>query len=392
MQIDELIVKYLNGETTAANEREHLAYWRQQSPANETLFQQLTSHSSLKEEMKLMEQFDSRIAWNAYQSRLKKVDHSTKTIHYKWLAAAVVLGVILMGGYIWTIRQVRHTTPSAKMAQVIPGKTGAILTLANGAQVSLDTIQNGIVALQGGVQARMINGKIVYEGSSDSLIYNTISTPKGRQMAIGLPDGTMVWLNAASSIRFPASFISSQRNVTVTGEIYFEVAKNSQMPFIVTIMNGAQVKVLGTHFNINAYANEAETKTTLLEGSIVVGWPGSNFSPVKPGQQAVFTSNEGVKDLHGITIKNLPQQDVLNSIAWKNGYFNFEHATLPEIMRQLERWYDIEVVYENGIPEAELTGNMTRDVSLKELMEGLDRLGISSRLEGRKLIILKHRP
>lgn len=305
---------------------------------------------------------------------------------WSWVAASIIL---LIGVTILLVVSSDQPVDRSKTASVgiAPGKNGAMLTLADGSQVSLDSIQNGVVALQGGATAKVVNGILQYEGSGSEVVYNTMSTPKGRQFQVTLPDGTQVWLNAASSIRYPTVFTGHDRRVEVTGEAYFEVAKNTKMPFRLRINNKAAVEVLGTHFNVNAYENEESINTTLIEGSIAVALssdkPQQQTRPVilKPGQQAQLQVGQK-------TLKILNNADIDKVMAWRNGLFIFEGATLEEIMKQLERWYDIEVVYEKGIPKLELAGKITRDVSLHELLTGLKDLGMNYKLEGRRLIVM----
>ncbi|MBV7530662.1 FecR family protein [Chitinophaga sp. sic0106] len=382
MQIDDIIIRHLNGEPLTTEEWAFVHQWREASTENEYLFSELTNPAALKKELLVMKQFEAHTAWQAYTSKRK--DRYLQLI-YRWSAAAVITLLIAAGSYVWLGKTIKNKPGEAVLAEIPAGKPGAILTLANGSQVLLDTLKNGLIALQGGVKARMVNGKIVYEGSSDRLIYNTITTPKGRQIAVGLPDGTIAWLNAASSIQFPAAFIGKKRKVNITGEVYFEIAQNAQQPFEVVINDSASVIVLGTRFNVNAYTNESVITTTLFQGSIKTGWLLHKAVQLQPGQQAQLTAAN-------LTIKQFTAGDLANVIAWKNGYFDFGNVSLAEAMRQLERWYNIDVVYEQGVPELELVGNLTRDISLNDLMEGLGKLGLHTRLEGRKLIVLPHHP
>lgn len=305
-----------------------------------------------------------------------------RTVFFRsgWWAAAAVLLLLAVVTYFWK-NSPRHTdiAISAPAKDIPSGKNGAILTLANGSQISLDTFKNAIVALQGGVTAKVVNGALVYEGKGDAVAYNTMRTPKGRQFMVTLPDGTQVWLNAASSIRYPTSFTGKHRSVEVTGEAYFEVAKHSEKPFSVHVNGKAEVAVLGTHFNINAYDNEKSIHTTLLEGSVKVSTKQSASQVIlKPGEQA---------ELNG-TIKINKNIDIEKIMAWKNGLIYFEGATFDEIMRQLERWYDIEVVYENNkIPNKRLGGKMTRGVPLNILLKQLSGMGIRCKLNERTLMI-----
>ena len=314
---------------------------------------------------------------------------------YRWIAAACILLIFGLGSYLW----LSHRTPSPAPAMAVqtpdlaPGRQGAVLTLANGSKIVLDSLKNGHVTTQGNAMVSLDNGALVYAGSEGEMLYNTMSTPKGRQFQLRLSDGTQVWLNAASSISYPTVFKGQVRQVEVKGEAYFEVAKNTDMPFRVNVNDKEVVEVLGTHFNVNAYDNENSINTTLLEGAVRVVSRGVKGDVVlKPGQQARVLAGmidgTGVGVMDGTEIKVISNPDIEKVMAWKNGMFSFENARLDEVMRQLERWYDIEVVYEKGVPDIELMGKMTRDVSLKGLMVFLERLGVHCRLEGRKLIVI----
>lgn len=315
---------------------------------------------------------------------------------FKYAAAAVL--IIAITFFIRSILQkpvpVISSTekPAATSADIAPGSQGAILTLADGRKVVLDSLGNGTISLQTGAEVRLKDGQLVYDpvtATEEQMVYNAISTPRGRQFQLILPDGTKVWLNAASSLKYPTHFSGNERKVEIKGEAYFEVAKNAQKPFIVTLPQGAEVRVLGTHFNINAYDDEDAIKTTLLEGKVrVVKEVGSkkyeagsmkNEVNLKPGEQAVLAPDSP------LAINNSPNIDKV--MAWKNGVFNFENATLQEVMHQLERWYDIEVVYETGIPNLEFVGKMGRDLSLNNVLRGLEISKVHCRLEGRKLIV-----
>jgi ferric-dicitrate binding protein FerR (iron transport regulator) len=295
-----------------------------------------------------------------------------------WAAAASLLVLVGAATYFLANRkQEIKTVAESTPVEVQPGRQGALLTLADGSQVLLDTIQNGVVALQGGSTARVINGALFYEGTGNEVVFNTMSTPRGRQFQLTLPDGTKVWLNAASSIRYPTRFAGNERRVEVTGETYFEVARNSKMPFYVSVNKQADVEVLGTHFNINSYSNENSMHTTLLEGSVRVK-KGKDAVIIKPGEQAIVQQNIRVEKV----------EDMEKVMAWKNGIFNFNGSTLEEVMRQIERWYEIEVVYEKGIPNIPVGGEMSKDIPLNGLMVILEKLDVHYRMEGRKLIIL----
>ena len=302
---------------------------------------------------------------------------------WRWVAAASVLLVLAAGAY-WLFNRHETTSIAEKPADVQPGRNGALLTLADGSQVSLDTISNSTIALQGGAKAVVINGALIYEQNNGrEVVYNTMNTPKGRQYQLTLSDNTKVWLNASSSIRFPTVFTGKERVVEITGEAYFEVAENRNMPFRVNADNRSEVEVLGTHFNVNAYKDEATVNTTLLEGAVRVRRSSSEAVTLKPGQQAIVAGNIKVDDA----------VDIEKVMAWKNGLFNFEGASLQEVMKQLERWYEIEVVFEGKVPDIQFGGMLSKGLTLNQLLDVLQSLegkDLNFRLDkGRTLVIKK---
>lgn len=307
-----------------------------------------------------------------------------------WAAAASLL--ILAGGAAYFFQpekpvQVASAPPAPiKKNEVLPGGDKAILTLADGTTITLDSASNGTLSQQGNTKVvKLANGKLVYNTSgtpASEVMYNTMRTPRGGQYRITLPDGTQVWLNAASSITYPTAFSGEERMVKVTGEAYFEVAHLEQKtPFRVKIMSGegeekAQVTVLGTHFNINAYDNEKDVKTTLLEGSVKI--TKENFSiNLKPRQQAKIAQK----------IEIVEPDDMDEITAWKEGYFKFNEADIGSILRQAERWYDITVTYPNGVPKDLFSGSLPRHVSLTKFLEILVYSDINAKIKDRTVII-----
>jgi transmembrane sensor len=302
----------------------------------------------------------------------------------RWVAVAALFIVIATVGFVWLTKKDPGSPAADKQvssAPVIqPGKEGAILTLADNSKIVLDSAGKGIIAVQNGSKIELRDGQLVYHANgSTNEVYNTMSTPKGRQFRIVLPDGTRAWLNAASSLRYPSAFAGKERKVEVTGEVYFEVAKNPSMPFKVKVNEDMEVIVLGTHFNINSYSNEPSINTTLLEGSVRF-INGNEQTVLRPGQQAQANSRQKIKVITDVNLKRI--------MAWKDGVFDFNNASLQEVMRQLERWYDIEVVYEKGVPNIEFVGAMGRDLSLSDVLKGLKLSEVNFRLEGRKLIVM----
>lgn len=307
--------------------------------------------------------------------------------HYisrKWIWVAASLISALAVGFYFMTKAPSLDKPSLAASEetedIQPGRQGAILSLSNGQKVLLDTVRNGMLTLQGGGIVKVMNGELVYEEAGEEIVFHTMSTPNGRHYHLTLPDGTGVWLNAASAIRYPTRFEGKERRVELKGEGYFEVAKNEQMPFRVSIDDRAEVEVLGTHFNVNAYQNEQLITTTLLEGSVRFR-AGGNASPVvlKPGAQAQA----------GDAIKVVEDADVEEAVAWKNGLFSFGGADIQTVMRQLARWYDVEVVYEGKIPGGTFKGKISKDLTLSQLLNGLGSARIRYRIEREgKIIIL----
>jgi ferric-dicitrate binding protein FerR (iron transport regulator) len=214
-----------------------------------------------------------------------------------------------------------------------------------------------------------------------AIVYNTITTPVSGEFQVVLADGTKVWLNSSSSLRYPSAFTGSERDVTLTGEAYFEVAQNKFAPFIVKTTHGGSVKVLGTHFDIMDYSNEPAMKTTLLEGLVAVE-NGSVSKQLKPGEQAILPPQGTLKIIQGA--------DIEEAVAWKNGLFQFDHADLQTILRQVSRWYGVEVVYQGDVQTEPLKGMAPRNVNLSKLLEGISEMtGVRFKMDGNRLIVSK---
>lgn len=264
---------------------------------------------------------------------------------------------------------------------IAPGTNMAFLTLSTGERILLDSAAKGIVALQGGTEVRKVDsGRIEYKaalGQQEAVLYNMVSTPRGGQYQVTLPDGSKIWLNAASSIRYPTVFTGNERTVDVTGEVYFEVAKNSSMPFKVRMRHQTEVEVLGTHFDVNAYDDEGKITTTLLEGSVRVTANGQS-KQIHPGQRATSEHNN-------IVVTDVP--DATTTIAWKDGYFHFDNATIESVMRQISRWYNIEVSYKGTATIENLTGRISRNTNLATVLDLLRSAGIKFEMNNRVIII-----
>ncbi len=306
---------------------------------------------------------------------------------YRWTAAAVWIVAVSIGVYIYLKPVKQDVFPAARVTNpaykndVLPGVTGATLTLADGSIIALDSAANQLPAQQGDVQVTARNGTLNYNGtgSHHAAVYNTLTTSPGQQFPVRLSDGTLVVLDAGSSLTYPVAFTGTERRVQVNGQAWFEVAKNPAKPFIVQ-KGSAEVQVLGTQFNVNAYDDEPNVKVTLVQGSIKVN-NGALSNRLIPGQQAVlYTAHSGIK-----VVKDA---DIDQAVAWKNGQFEFRSNSITQVLREAARWYNIEVVYEGDKPADTFTGGIHRSATLTELLTILEMSKVHFRLQGRKLTVL----
>jgi ferric-dicitrate binding protein FerR (iron transport regulator) len=313
-----------------------------------------------------------------------------------WLGAAAVLFILLGAGVIFLIFKKKggqHIAALPSQEQryrndVAPGGNKAILTLGNGSTIVLDSAQNGLLTRQGNSKVmKLANGELAYTSVASGnveVLYNTVSTPRGGQYKLRLPDGSLIWLNAASSIRYPTSFTGNERRVEISGEAYFEIAGNAARPFKVKIISasgdGGEVDVLGTHFNINAYNDETVIKTTLLNGSVRVT-VGKATSLLKPGEQAQVGPSNG--------LKLIKEADPDEAVAWMNGVFKFRQATIAPLMRAIARWYDVEVNYEGNIA-SHFTITIPRDITVTNVFKILEQTGeVHFKIDGRRVTVMQ---
>ena len=300
----------------------------------------------------------------------------------------MIILILGSGAYFFSIKDANLPVAQKKEINkelkddVAPGYQGAILTLSDGRQIILDSAGNGTLAMQGSSNITKQHGKIIYNDTDvakNKVLYNTMTTPKGRQYSLVLADGTKVWLNAASSLTFPTAFSGKERKVRLTGEAYFEVAKNGAIPFKVEAAN-MEVKVLGTHFNIMAYDEESSIKTTLLEGSVRIT-EGNVAAFLKPGQEATL-DRKGVLEIEDANIEE--------AVAWKNGLFQFNNADIRSIMRKLNRWYNIEVVYHGNIEERSFSGVISQHTNLSQVLKMLQLTKeVNFKMEGARVIVFQ---
>jgi transmembrane sensor len=389
-QVNDLLKRYRQGKCTP-EERLWVDSWNYERYTNMGDFNPEADYDQV-----------SQRTWERLQN-LQQDGRTRKTLRsYRYWPVAAAIILLFATSYLYFIydRPDKHLDLySYNKAHDIPaGGNMAILTLANGKQIELDSMANGTIISQGGVTVtKNKNGLIVYtapldlsgRGDADrpgKVSFNTISTPNGGQYEVILPDCSKVVLNAASSLKYPTSFNSKERKVELTGEAYFEISKNPEKPFIVS-SDKQTVKVLGTHFNISNYPNEGPAKTTLAEGSVLVtlelnrglSSPSSDHQILKPGQQAVNTGN-------AIQVKTINVDD---EIAWKDGLFVFNQTSFKDVLQQISRWYNVEVDY-NSLPDLRFDGTISRDFPLSELLKAIEKTNhVKYKIEGRKIILIK---
>lgn len=315
--------------------------------------------------------------------------HKRRQIIRIWSAAAAAIILILSSGIYFNNHKKKATvivqTESPRFKNdVLPGDNRAILTLDDGSKINLDDAQNGILASEENTDIRKTgSGQLEYSAGdklNETVKYNTLSTPMGGQYQLALPDGSKVWLNSGSSIRFPTSFTGKERIVELKGEAFFDIKKNKKMPFIVHTNNSMDIRVLGTQFNVMAYDDEKSINTTLLEGSVQI-LKESGTAYLEPGQSATLNKGTG-------KIKVAPA-DIDEAVAWKNGFFIFSNENIESIMRKVSRWYNVEVDYQGNLSNKDFVGTISRDKNISEILKMLELTGaIHFRIEGRRITVM----
>jgi len=393
----ELIEKYLD-ESADAGELQQLAAMLEDpaygSLLDETVLEQVAGNTFKYD---LDDAVRKRIDQGIYQKTLAAQDiprdepsvTPIRRVHFLkkwgWVAAAVLLLGIMVTIAVFSNRSSNPAKNDVVLAPVdiLPGTNKAVLTVDD-KQINLSADKTGI----------QVGEKIAYtdgEQLSETGKMLMLTTPNGGQYQLVLPDGTKVWLNAASSISFPAVFKEENRQVKITGEVYLEVAKDKAHPFLVDVADKSEVEVLGTHFNINSYGDDGSIRTTLLEGSVKVGSgekaegkgqkaKNGYEAILKPGEQAILSQSSQTSQVIPVQTEEV--------MAWKNGLFNFNQANLKMVMAQLSRWYDIDVKYEGEIPARTFRGKITRDLKLSQVIKILEEVGVQFKIEGRTLVVM----
>lgn len=324
------------------------------------------------------------------KGRIASLEERPRLVSSRWrtyAAAAAILLLVLAGGAYWFNSRPAATGIAAVQQEpnIAPGGNKAVLTLADGTQVTLDSAGTGTLAQQGGINVlKLDSGQLAYQGMSaqgQAMQYNTLTIPRGGQFRLTLPDGTRVWLNAVSSLTYPVAFNGKDRTVELQGQAYFEIAQQPDKPFRVKVRD-MEVQVLGTHFDIMAYADEQAINTTLVEGALLVK-QGAVTQRLRPGQQAV--RNNAASTL------TVQPADVDKVTAWKSGFFEFDDADLPAILRQLSRWYDVEIVNETKGETGLFWGRINRQLPLASVLKLLASNGVHFKINGNKVIIYQEK-
>ena len=411
-EIDPIVTKYVREESLTAQEEIVLREWIAGGEGRAELLERLRNDPEWTKtnliriqdlpHTRIWEKVESRLqaegVWTAQDNAAQApasvilMHRSSRPGWWRYVAAACLIAVA--AGITYFIRSA-HLSPATVATEPVtppdvqPGGNKATLTLADGHVINLDSAADGVLSSQGNTYVAKADGKLAYNiAASEKPIaptYNVLATPRAGQFTLSLPDGTHVWLNNASSLRYPVWFTGATREVELTGEAYFEVAKDADHPFRVKIRNsaagadGGTIEVLGTSFNVMAYSDENAERATLIDGSIRYVHGASN-TLLKPEDESVFEANGELKTLHHVNTDEVT--------AWKNGYFHFDHASLEATMRQLARWYDVTVVYSGTIAPQEFVGKIQRSMTLATVLKGLEEYNVHFKVEGKQVTVM----
>ncbi len=375
----QLLNRYLKGTSSRAEKRLLEEYYNRLDEKSKATLSE--------EEEKNIRQTMLEGIKSGIQGKAKSPYAGRKGIRRWWYAAAAVAMLGVFGWYIFKFTpHSREVAVQNTIRDIAPGSNKAVLTLADGQKINLDSnLANGTLTKQGNMNVvKLNNGILAYNrqpadnNRPATIRYNSIVTPRGGQYQIILPDGSKVWLNAASSIRYPVAFTGNKRQVHISGEAYFEVAPDAARPFFVKL-KGMEIKVLGTRFNVKAYGNESSSRVTLLEGAVVVK-TSDQTQRLMPGEQASLSESDKLA-----LIKNA---DIRGITAWTRGQIYMGGAGVKEIMHQISRWYNVDIVYEGPVPTNHFNGMIDRSVRLSDILKVLNNYGIHCRREGRQVIVL----
>ena len=384
---EQLLQRYLEGSCTP-EEAAVLYNWLKSSDAHRPLLARLQQefeqviNEPHEVPAAVSDRIEARLLQNIGRNKIVPLRHP-----WRWAAVASVLMLLLAGSVYWFYKTDKSHNIASNMAlskkgvigsDVAPGTNKAVLTLADGTTVELDSAGNQVLQ-QGKTTVQQRNGRLEYaaQGKGEAIGYNTLVVPRGGQFNIVLPDGSHVWLNAASRLKYPTAFTGKERVVELQGQGYFEIAHNADQPFIVDV-NNTHIQVLGTRFDIMAYPDEQSLNTTLLEGAVRVQ-SGERQQLLKPGQQSVLEYTTGQMFVR--------PADIDQTIAWKTGFFEFDNAGMNVIMRQVARWYDVDVAYGNEKNSRLFGGRISRSLPLSEILHMLEANGAKFSLEGRRLTV-----
>lgn len=386
-----LIDKFLKG-TLSESEEHTLNSMIESSPLHRQTFDMLTQEDSLRKQVQAFDQTSQE--WDARETKhINPAYYSIRrrVVQKYWYAAAAVLVIAGLGtAYLWMqdkpVKPSMVATEQKPVTEDVPaGSLKATLTLADRSVIELDPHKKNSLQ-QGSTDIINEDGQLSYsstnKGGAETVLMNTLSTPAGGYYRIQLPDGSVAWLNAVSSLQYPTRFTGKERRVKLTGEGYFEVAKDASKPFIVELENAEEIKVLGTKFNIKAYTNEIFKTTTLLEGAVRINNKGTQERVLRPNQRAVFSFNS--------SLIKVQETDAVLTIAWIKGNFYFDQASLSDVMHQLERWYDISFSYAPSIIDEAGTfqGTIERSWPLSKVLRALERLGnVKFEQQGKKISV-----
>lgn len=386
LRLAELIRKHLEQSLTAEEEAE-LASLRAAHAENDALFDTLTDQEEMEAGLQSIRVFDVEKGWARLQAAMVETQDvkPVSSRMWGWKLAAAVSGVVLISALLFRFWNPANNadqapkTPQPLTDQIKPGKDRAYLVLADGTEILLDSAGNGDLALQGNTRIIKQGNNISYQNDDPNAapVFNTIRTPRGGQFKLELADGSHVWLNAASSLRFPAAFSGDERLVQLSGEAYFEVNPERTRPFIVETGN-VKISVTGTRFNVNAYPEEDGILTTLAEGGVRVTSKGNSIE-LKP-EQEVRTGTDG-------EMGRVKPADLETTLAWKNGKFIFNAADVPSIMRQLGRWYDVDIVYAGPVSKETFTGMVSRQSDISRVLRIMEAGGIRFKIDKNKIVV-----